>query len=129
MVEASGKAKEPQGKVEHHAKLFELMRKDVLAEVQPQTEYEWRECFDAWLVVGFWCLSGALCLPSGRHGCNLAHDERRRHSWQGSFSSLETWNMHGAVRGDYWIALSAEQHHVKSDMRGDWWRPNCEQSW
>ena len=34
-------------KVEHHAQLFELMLEDVLAEMQPQTEPEWRECLDA----------------------------------------------------------------------------------
>ena len=37
VVDSAGKAKEHQGKVEHHAQLFELM---------PQTEYEWRECLD-----------------------------------------------------------------------------------
>ena len=35
-------AKEQQGKVEHHAQLFDLVLEDVLAEVQPQKEYEWR---------------------------------------------------------------------------------------
>ena len=34
--------------MEHHAQLFELMLEDVLADVQPQTEYELeRECPDA----------------------------------------------------------------------------------
>ena len=36
-----------QGRVEQQAQLFELMLEDVLADVQPHTEYEWRECFDA----------------------------------------------------------------------------------
>ena len=40
VVDSAGKAKEQQGQVEHHAQLFELMLEDVLAEVQPQTEYE-----------------------------------------------------------------------------------------
>ena len=43
VVDSAGKAKEQQGKVEHHAQLFELMLKDVLADVQ----HEWRECLDA----------------------------------------------------------------------------------
>ena len=47
VVDSAGKAKEQQGKVEHHAELFELMLEDVLADVQPQTEYEWGECLDA----------------------------------------------------------------------------------
>ena len=47
MVDFAGKAKDQQGKVEHHAQLFELMLENVLADVQPQTEYEWRECLDA----------------------------------------------------------------------------------
>ena len=47
VVDSTGKAEEQQGKVEHHAQLFELMLEDVLADVQPQTEYEWRECLDA----------------------------------------------------------------------------------
>ena len=42
VVDSAGKAKEQQGKVERHAQLFELMLEDVLADVQPQTEYEWR---------------------------------------------------------------------------------------
>ena len=29
--------------MEHRAQLFELMLEDVLADVQPQTEYEWRD--------------------------------------------------------------------------------------
>ena len=33
--------------MEHHAQLFELVLEDVLAEVQPQTEYEWEECLDS----------------------------------------------------------------------------------
>ena len=41
-VDAAGTAREQQGKVEHHAHLFELMFVDVLADVQPQTEYEER---------------------------------------------------------------------------------------
>ena len=44
VVDSAGSAKEQQGKVEHHTQLFELMLEDVLADVQPQTEYEWREC-------------------------------------------------------------------------------------
>ena len=47
VVDSAGKAKEQQGKVEHHAQQFELMPEDVLADLQPQTEYEWRECLDA----------------------------------------------------------------------------------
>ena len=47
VVDSTGKAEEQQGKVEHHAQLFELMLEDVLADVQPQTEYEWGECRDA----------------------------------------------------------------------------------
>ena len=46
-MDSAGKAKEQQGKVEHHAQLFGPLLEDVLADVQPQTEYKWRECFDA----------------------------------------------------------------------------------
>ena len=167
MVDSAGKAKDQQGKVEHHAQLFELMLEDVLADVQPQTEYEWRECLDALqeakssllsvsgvspmqLVFGrnpevqgnllsdnpdliarqfdaarrrrrtsgegsdnrknevdasfgqTDCLEStghqtARCtdVPSRRHGCSLAHDKGRWHSWQASTSPMETWNVHG----------------------------------
>ena len=47
VVDSAENAKEQQGKVEHHAQLFELMLEDVLTEVQPQTEHERRECLDA----------------------------------------------------------------------------------
>ena len=33
--------------MKHHAQLFELMPDEVRADVQPQTENEWRECLDA----------------------------------------------------------------------------------
>ena len=41
LVDTAGAAKEQNGKVERH--IFENMLEDVLAEVQPQTEHEWRE--------------------------------------------------------------------------------------
>ena len=47
VVDSAGNAKEQQGKVEHHAHLFELLLEGVLAGVQPQTKYERRECLDA----------------------------------------------------------------------------------
>ena len=47
VVGSTGKAKEQQGKVEHHALLIKLMLEDVVADVQAQTEHEWRECLDA----------------------------------------------------------------------------------
>ena len=47
VVDTAGSAKEQQGKVEHHAQLFELMLEDVLADVEPQTECELRECLDS----------------------------------------------------------------------------------
>ena len=47
VVASAGKANKQQGTVEYHAQLFELMLEDVVADVQPQTEYEWRECLDA----------------------------------------------------------------------------------
>ena len=42
VVDSAGKATEQHGKVEHNARLSELVLEDILAEVQPQTEYEWR---------------------------------------------------------------------------------------
>ena len=47
VVDFAGKTKEQPGKVEHRAQLFELMLEDVLADVQPQTECEWRGCLNA----------------------------------------------------------------------------------
>ena len=47
MLDSVGKAKEQQGKIDHHAQLFEPMLEDVLEDVQPQTEHEWTECLDA----------------------------------------------------------------------------------
>ena len=47
-MDSAGKAKEQEGKVERHAQL-ELMLEDVLPDVQPQTEYEWREWVHALL--------------------------------------------------------------------------------
>ena len=47
MVDTAAKAKEQQGKVEHHAQMFELMLQHVLFDVQPQTEYECGECLEA----------------------------------------------------------------------------------
>ena len=47
VVDPAGKVKEQQGKAEHHAQLFEPTLGDVLADVQPHTEYEMRECLDA----------------------------------------------------------------------------------
>ena len=33
--------------VEHHSQTFEFLIEGVLTNVQPQTEYEWRECLEA----------------------------------------------------------------------------------
>ena len=46
-MDSARNSKEQQGKLEHHAQLFEFMLEDVLADVQPRTECVWREWFDA----------------------------------------------------------------------------------
>ena len=124
VVDSAGNAKEQQGKVEHNAQLFELMLEDILADVQPQTEYEscqspvslrCSRCSDAirrslaihMIHSDMFNARRALdtrsrVVPTFLPGDTVAvHDEGR---WHPQENAHTTGICKGPVRGNYWIA-------------------------